>query len=42
MPAAREQVVRDGLCTYMAIHPTLDLARADARVREPAMPVGDD
>jgi hypothetical protein len=42
MPAAREQVVRDGLCRCMAIHPTLELARADARVREPGMRVGDD
>ena len=26
---------RDGLCTYMAIHPTLELARADVRGRKP-------
>jgi ketosteroid isomerase-like protein len=30
----------EGFLAWM--HPTLDLARADARVREPGMPVGDD
>jgi ketosteroid isomerase-like protein len=36
MEAAWVFEIRDRLCTYMAIHPTLELARADARAREPS------